>query len=95
MQSLTDPSILEQIAQLASELTPPSEIAVLLDIDVDLLRAELAIKTSPVHKAYYAAKARTANSLRKAELEFARVGAPMAVQQASFYLRDMTSDEDL
>lgn len=95
MQSLTDPTILEQIGQLASELTPPSEIAALLDIDVDQLRGELVNKHSPVHKAYYAAKAKTANMLRKGELEFARAGALMAVMQASSYLRDMTSDEDL
>lgn len=88
------PQIIDRVAELAADLTPPAEIAALLDIDPDLFRAELAIKSSPVRLAYLKAKANTALMLRKQELEFARVGSPLAVQLTGSYLRDMTLDED-
>lgn len=86
--------LIDRVAELAADLTPPTEIAAILDIDADLLRAELAVKQSPVRLAYFKAKAATAHLLRKQELEFARVGSPLAVQLVGSYLRDMTSDED-
>lgn len=86
--------IIDRIAELAADLTPPTEIAAILDLDIDLLRAELAIKHSPVRIAYFKAKAQTAHMLRKQELEFARVGSPLAVQLTGSYLRDMGADED-
>ncbi len=86
--------VIDRIAQLAADLTPPTEIAALLDLDIDLFRAELAMKDSPVRAAYLKAKAATAHMLRKQELEFARVGSPLAVQLTGQYLRDLTSDED-
>lgn len=86
--------IIDRIAGLAADLTPPSEIAALLDIDIDVLRAELAMKRSPVHAAYFKAKAETAHMLRRQEIEFARAGSPLAVQLTGSYLRDMDADED-
>ena len=83
-----------KVAELAGQLTPPSEIAALLDIDQDMLNCELACKNSPLRKAYMKAKATTALVLRKQELEFARIGSPLAMQLAGNYLRDMTADED-
>lgn len=86
--------IIDKIAELAADLTPPSEIAAILDLDVDAFKAELAFKSSPVRTAYLKAKATTAHMLRKQELEFARVGSPLAVQLTGSYLRDMSDDED-
>lgn len=86
--------LIDRVAELAADLTPPSEIAALIDVDPDLLRAELAMKHSPLRRAYLMAKAQTALSLRKQEIELARAGSPLAVQLTGAYLRDMTSDED-
>ena len=86
--------LIDKIAELASELTPPKEIAVILDIDVDLFKAQLADKHSPAHRAYFRAKAETARMLRRQELEFARVGSPLAVQMTGTFIHDMTADED-
>lgn len=91
-------SILSQIndiAELAAALTPVEDIAVLLDIDADELRMQLADTSSPVRKAYLKARANTALMLRKQEIELARVGSPLAVQLTNAYLRDMISTEDL
>ncbi|MDE5784977.1 MAG: hypothetical protein K2H98_00435 [Duncaniella sp.] len=86
--------MIDKIAGLAADLTPVSEIAVLIDVDPDVLRAELSLRNSPVRIAYLKAKATTAHMLRRQELEFARVGSPLAVQLTGSYLRDMTADED-
>lgn len=94
MNSYFTQETIQKIAELAAELTPPTEIAVLLDIDIDLFKAELANKHSAAHVAYYKAKARTAHILRKQELEFARVGSPLAIQMTGSFLHDMTADED-
>ncbi len=88
-QELTD-----RIAELAADLTPPTEIAAILDLDIDQLNQELGDKHSPVRRAYLKAKAETAHMLRRQELEFARVGSPLAVQLTGSYLRDMSADED-
>lgn len=85
---------IQKISELAAELTPPSEIAILLGLDIDVFRAQLANRYSKTHKAYFKAKAETAHMLRKQELEFARVGSPMAVQMTGSFLHDMTADED-
>lgn len=85
---------INEIGKLAGELTPPREIAVLLGFDVDIFKAQLADKHSQAHQAYFRAKAETARMLRRQELEFARVGSPLAVQMTGSFLRDMTADED-
>lgn len=85
---------IQKISELASELTPPRDIAVLLGIDVDVFKAQLSDKHSAAHQAYFKAKAETAHALRKQELEFARVGSPLAVQMTGSFLQDMTADED-
>ncbi len=86
--------IIDRIGKLAADLTPPSEIAALLDLDADMLRAEIAMKDSPVRAAYMKNKAATAHMLRQQEIQLARVGSPMAVELTGTYLRDMNADED-
>lgn len=86
---------IKQIEELAAILTPISDMAVLLDVDVDELRNEIRYRKSPASRAYYRAKAETSKRLRQQELELANVGSPLAVQQVRGYLLDMNSDEDL
>lgn len=86
--------IIDRIAGYAADLTPVSEIAALLDINEDMLRLALSETGSEVREAYLKAKAETAHMLRRQELEFAKVGSPLAVQLTGSYLREMTADED-
>mgnify|MGYP000729632673 FL=1 len=85
---------IDRVAELAAALTPPSDIAALLGIPADMLKAELAEHLSPLRAAYLKAKAETALMLRRQEIDFARVGSPFAVQLTETYLREMTADED-
>lgn len=86
---------LTRIKELASYLTPISDIAVLMDLDIDELRMDLMDRSSDVSKAYYKSKAEALLELRKQELELARVGSPLAVQMAAGYMMTMDTDEDL
>lgn len=86
---------IEKIKELSSFLTPISDIAILLDINEDMLRMELSDKKSIARKAYFTAKAETSLKLRQQEIELANVGSPLAVQLTTSYLQDMNSDEDI
>lgn len=87
--------IIEQIGALARDLTPICDIAAILDLDEDELRQVIADRRSEASKAYYYNKAQTKLLLRKQELELAKVGSPLAVQQSIGYIRDMNTNEDL
>lgn len=87
--------LIEQVKELASCLTPISDMAVLLDVDVNRLRLDILDKKSAVSRAYHHAKATTALKLRKQEIELANVGSPLAVSLTNGYLLNMDSDEDL
>lgn len=83
------------VSELAGFLTPVSDIAVMMGVDVDVLRIDIRDRSSSVSFAYHKAKAETALKLRKQELELANVGSPLAVQLTNGYLLNMDSDEDL
>lgn len=86
--------LIAEVAALAADLTPVSHIAAILSLDEDALRAQLSALDSPLRSAYLKAKAETALALRRQELEFARIGSPVAIQLTSSYLREMDSDVD-
>lgn len=88
-------TIVEQIGALARDLTPICDIAAILDLDEDELRQAIADRHNVASKTYYFNKAQTKLLLRKQELELAKVGSPMAVQQSIGYIRDMNTNEDL
>jgi hypothetical protein len=86
---------INKVSELAGLLTPLSDIAVLMDIDEDILRRDVRDRANEVSKAYYKAKAQTALNLRKQEIELANVGSPLGVQLTAGYMITMDSDEDL
>ncbi|MCF2551122.1 hypothetical protein [Bacteroides caecigallinarum] len=86
---------IDRIKELASMLTPVSDIAVLMDIDERRFREILSDKSHPASLAYRKGKAERALQIRQNELELAEAGSPLAVQLIGSYLRDMDSDEDL
>lgn len=88
------PDFLSRVAELASQLTPIRDMAVLLDVEEDALRLAVAESSDPVSMAYRKAKAATALELRRQEIGLAKLGSPLAVQLTAGYLRDMTADED-
>ena len=86
---------IDRIKELATMLTPVSDIAVLMDVDERCLREIISDKSHPVSIAYRKGKAERALQIRQNELDLAEAGSPLAVQLVGSYIRDMDSDEDL
>lgn len=86
---------IDRIKELATMLTPVSDIAVLMDVDERCLREIISDKSHPASIAYRKGKTERALQIRQNELELAEAGSPLAVQLVGSYIRDMDSDEDL
>lgn len=84
---------LKQIEQLASLYLPLSDIAVILGINAEVLRRDIKMKGSPAEKAYTKGKVSSKIQLRKQEMMLAKVGSPLALDNARKALMDMEDDE--
>ena len=76
---------LNKIEEYAALLTTISDMAVLLDIDEDDLRNDIALKTTAVSIRYRKAKALTELELRRQEIELAKLGSPIAIDLVQKY----------
>lgn len=70
---------LEQVKQMGEELTPPIEMAHLLEVPEEELQDELENTCSPVRHAYMLGVATTANELRKQNIRSAMAGSPASI----------------
>lgn len=86
---------INKIEEYAGYLMKISDMAALMELDPDELKRNIRQKKTLVSKAYRRGKALTTLTLRKQEIELARVGSPLAVQLTSSYLLEMNDDEDL
>ena len=84
---------LQQIEKFASIYLKISDIAVILDIPADVLREDIADRTSEVSKAYRRGKAGSKVKLHSQEMMLAQVGSPLAIENAHRNLLDMEDDE--
>ena len=85
--------LLSQIESFASVYLPISDMAVILDIPADVLRSDIADRTSDVGKAYLRGKIGSKVKLHKQEMTLAMIGAPQALANARENLLDMEDDE--
>ena len=86
-------NVLTQIEKYASIYLKISDIAVLLDIPADILRDDIADRSSSVSKAYSRGKAASKVKLHSQEMMLAQVGSPLAIENAHRNLLDMEDDE--
>ena len=84
---------LKQIEQLASIYMTISDIAVILDKNEELLRADIKRKNDPANIAYNRGKISSKIMLRKQEMQLAKVGSPLALDNVRKALMDMEDDE--
>ena len=87
------PKILEQIEQYASIYVKISDMAIILGIPAEVLRQDIAEKTSDVSKAYHRGKASSRVKLLHQEMQLAYVGSPLALENTRNNLLDMEDDE--
>ena len=86
--------LLQKIEQLASQLTPPTEMSFLLGIDERILKMDLSIPDSPARKAFFTGFARTANELRCNNITLANAGSPAALVSCLNDMHNMITDLD-
>ena len=84
---------LSQIEKMASIFLPVSDIAIVLNIDAQILRADINSIDNPVHNAYLKGKTSSKMKLRSQEMLLAQVGSPLALQNCNNALLDMEDDE--
>ena len=85
--------VLQQIEKLASIYLKISDMAVILDIPAEVLRDDIADRTSDVSKAYRRGKAASKVKLHSQNMMLAQVGSPLAIENAHRNLMDMEDDE--
>jgi len=87
------PEQLDLVSEYAADLMRPSEIAVLLCVDPDVLLADIRNRHTEVSFRYHRAKAATTLLLHKKERELATAGSASAVDNLHQFQSLMTSEE--
>lgn len=80
-----------QVLDMARDLTPISDMAVLLDMSIGQLR-DLLAEDEPLGKEYRRTIAEIARKVRKDDIELAQVGSPAASERVVAYLERIYSD---
>ena len=82
-----------QIDQSASIYLKISDIAVILGIPAEVLRSDIADRTTEVSQRYLRGKAASKVKLHHQGMMLAQVGSPLAIENAHRNLLDMEDDE--
>lgn len=84
---------IENVEKLSSLYMKISDIALIIGADENKLRQDIDNANTSVSLAYRKGKALRKLELRKQEMELARVGSPLALENAQKALIDMEDDE--
>ena len=85
--------VLEQVEQYASIYLKISDMAVILDVPAELLREDIADRSTEVSRRYHRGKAASKVKLLHQEMQLAYVSSPLALENAQKNLMDMEDDE--
>ncbi len=84
---------LQKIREFAGLLMTITDIAVLMDIDEDELRSDIASKSTKASRAYRLSKTETILELHRQEIEFAKLGSPLSVELTQTYIINQQVNE--
>ena len=84
---------LKEIEYYASIYLKISDIALILRVRPEELRIDIHKEDSPAYNAYHRGKALSNVQLHAQEMTLAKVGSPLALQNARNNLMDMEDDE--
>ena len=84
---------LTQIEKFASIYLTISDMAIILDIPADIMREDIADRSSAVSKAYRKGKIASKVKLLAQEMQLAQIGSPLAIENTHKNLLDMEDDE--
>lgn len=84
---------LEKVEQLASIYMTITDIALIIEVEPEQLRADIANETSEVSRRYRRGKAISKVQLRDQEMKLAKMGSPLSLDKIKDNLLDMEDDE--
>lgn len=84
---------LDNVEKLASIYMKITDIALIIEVDPNELRADIAAEVTEVARRYRRGKALSKMQLLQSEMELAKVGSPLALENAQKNLFDMEDDE--
>ena len=84
---------IEKVEEYASLFLKISDIALLIGVDPDVLRDDIADRSTDVSKNYLITKLLTIAILRRQEIQQAELGSNIAIELVSKYITDQTLDE--
>jgi len=91
------PEQLTNLEEMGAALMPPSEIAILLKIDISKRDLFVQIckthKHSPIYDAYQRGKLTTKLELRRTVVKLAKAGSPAAEPLTEKFIREQSMDE--
>ena len=89
---MADNDIIGKIEEMAAALTPPSQIAAILDLDEDGLKQRLALHGTDERRAFLRGMSTTADMLRRNNIELANAGSPEAIRSCFAAMNRMLDD---
>lgn len=87
------PEQIETIGKMARIFMKPSSIADYLQINVEEFQMDLQDRSTEVSQVYHYHKAASELEIKAREMEMARLGSPMGIENVNRNLLDMTEDE--
>lgn len=84
---------LNTIEEMAGCFMRISDIAVMLDVPADVLRSDIADRSSEAARAYRRGKVSSKLELMRNERKLAQLSSPLAIENSHRYLLDMEDDE--
>jgi len=84
---------LETVEKCASVYLPITDIALIIEVEPNELRADIAAGSTEVGRRYRRGKAVSKLQLHEQEMQLAKVGSPLALDNARNNLLDMEDDE--
>lgn len=85
---------IDKLKEYAADLLPIETIAVLLDVEEILLREAIFDRSTDVSRAYFRGQAETIAAIRKQEVELAKAGSPLAVENVAGYIIEQKTSEN-
>jgi hypothetical protein len=87
------PEELDKVEEMAGLLMKPSDIAILLGVNSDLLLYDLGNRRTEVSYRYFYAKAQATLLRHEKEVELAKAGSALAVENLKAYEAIMSGEE--
>lgn len=84
---------LEKIKEYAGLLLSPDQIALMLEVELDVLKSQIRKINTEAYLAYHKGKLEILVEIRKQEINLAKLGSPMAVDLVDKYILEQKLGE--